>query len=84
MSSSTREISFEQLILGAKARALLQGRFHVTTEDIKAMAHPVLRHRLVTTFAAQSQKIDADAVVEMLIEKVPVELNQRAERLSRG
>ena len=64
--------------------ALLEGRFHVTTEDIKAMAHPVLRHRLVTTFAAQSQKIDADAVVDMLIEKVPVELNQRAERLSRG
>ena len=74
----------QNLILGAKARALLEGRFHVTTEDIKAMAHPVLRHRLVTTFAAQSQKIDADAVVDMLIEKVPVELNQRAERLSRG
>ncbi|WP_397570992.1 AAA family ATPase [Schlesneria sp. T3-172] len=74
----------QNLILGAKARALLQGRFHVMTEDIKAMAHPVLRHRLVTTFAAQSQKIDADAVIEMLIDKVPVELNQRAERLARG
>ena len=74
----------QNLILGAKARALLQGRFHVTTEDIKAIAHPVLRHRLVTTFAAQSEGINADSVVDMLIEKIPVELNQRAEKLARG
>lgn len=74
----------QNLILGAKARALLEGRFHVTTEDIKAVAHPVLRHRLVTTFAAQSEGINADSVVDMLIEKIPVELNQRADRLARG
>jgi MoxR-like ATPase len=70
--------------LGAKARALLEGRFHVTTDDIKAIAHPVLRHRLVTTFAAQSEGITPDKVVDMLIEKIPVELNQRAEKLVRG
>jgi MoxR-like ATPase len=74
----------QNLILGAKARALLEGRFHVTTDDIKAIAHPVLRHRLVTTFAAQSEGITADKVIDMLIDKVPVELNQRAEKLIRG
>jgi MoxR-like ATPase len=74
----------QNLILGAKARALLEGRFHVTTDDIKSIAHPVLRHRLVTTFAAQSEGIHADQVIDMLIEKIPVELNQRAEKLVRG
>jgi MoxR-like ATPase len=70
--------------LGAKARALLEGRFHVTTEDIKAIAHPVLRHRLVTTFAAQSTGITADRVIDMLLEKIPVEITQRAEKMNRG
>ena len=70
--------------MGAKARALLEGRFHVTTDDIKAIAHPVLRHRLVTTFAAESEGINPDQVIDMLLEKIPVELNQRAEKLARG
>ena len=74
----------QNLILGAKARALLEGRFHVTTEDIKAIAHPVLRHRLVTTFAAQSAGITADRVIDMLLEKIPVEITQRAEKMNRG
>ena len=74
----------QYLILGAKARALLEGRFHVTTEDIKSVAHPVLRHRLVTTFAAQSEGMTPDSVIDQLLEKVPVELNQRAEKLARG
>ena len=74
----------QYLILGAKAKALLEGRFHVTTDDIKAVAHPVLRHRLVTTFAAQSEGITPDKVIDQLLEKVPVELNQRAEKLARG
>ena len=74
----------QYLILGAKARALLEGRFHVTTEDIKAVAHPVLRHRLVTTFAAQSEGYTPDRVIDELLVKVPVELNQRAEKLARG
>ena len=45
----------QYLILGARARALLKGRFHVTTDDIRSVARPVLRHRIMTTFQAQSQ-----------------------------
>ncbi len=58
----------QQLILGAKARALLHGRFHVGIEDIHAIAKPVLRHRLVLTFAAQAEGLDADKIVERLIQ----------------
>ena len=45
----------QYLILGGKARAILHGRLHVTTEDIRAVAYPVLRHRLVTTFNADAE-----------------------------
>jgi MoxR-like ATPase len=58
----------QYLILGGKARAILTGRFHVTTEDIQACAAPVLRHRLVTNFNAESQGITTDAIVERLLE----------------
>ena len=68
------------LIVGAKARAILESRFHVTTEDIRAIAHPVLRHRLVTTFQANSEGITTDHVVDMLLKKIPVELDKRVER----
>lgn len=61
----------QYLILGAKARALLNGRFHVTTEDVRSVAHPVLRHRIVTTFAASSENISPDRVVDMLLAKIP-------------
>ena len=70
----------QYLILGAKARAILEGRFHVTTDDVKAVAHPVLRHRLVTTFQADSESITNDDVISMLVEKIPVELHDRARR----
>ena len=70
------------LIVGAKARAILEGRFHVTTEDIKAVAAPALRHRIVTTFHADSEGVTPDDVVEMLLEKVPVELAERARKLA--
>ncbi len=59
------------LILGGKARALLHGRTHVTPEDIQALAAPVLRHRLVVNFAAESDGITADHVVDRLIEVTP-------------
>jgi MoxR-like ATPase len=68
----------QYMILGAKAKAILEGRFHVTTEDIQAVAHPVLRHRLVTNFQANSENISTDDVVDMLIKKVPVDLQKRA------
>ena len=59
------------LILGAKARALLHGRPHVSTEDIRALAHPVLRHRLVINFAAESEGVTPDDVVDRLLEITP-------------
>ncbi len=72
----------QYLILGAKARAILEGRFHVSPEDIKAVAHPVLRHRIVTTFQAHSEGVNTDRVIDMLLEKIPVEVQQRAAKLA--
>jgi len=59
------------LIIGAKARALLDGRTHVTVEDVQALAGPVLRHRLVLNFTAESDGVTADDVVERLLEITP-------------
>jgi len=55
------------LILAAKARAILQGRYHTTTEDVKAVALPVLRHRVLTTFNAEAAGVTSDDIVNMLI-----------------
>jgi MoxR-like ATPase len=60
----------QNLVLGAKARALLQGRFYVAAEDIRAVAKPVLRHRLITSFAAEADGITTDKVVERLLDQV--------------
>ena len=62
----------QALVLGAKARALLQGRASAGFEDIRALAHPVLRHRVLINFQAQSEKVTADDLVSRLIETVPV------------
>ena len=70
----------QYLILGARARALLEGRFHVTTEDIKYVAKPVLRHRIMTTFQADSQGVTPDDIIERLLEHVPVELHEQARK----
>jgi MoxR-like ATPase len=59
------------LILGGKARALLHGRTHVSTDDIQALAKPVLRHRLVVNFSAESEGIGADNVIDRLLEITP-------------
>jgi MoxR-like ATPase len=61
----------QYLILGGKARALTKGRYHVSFEDIRALAHPVLRHRVLTNFHAQSEGVTADAIVDKLLEAVP-------------
>jgi len=61
----------QYLLLGAKARALLNGRSHVSTEDIAALAAPVLRHRIVTNFSAESEGITSDRVISRLIEETP-------------
>jgi MoxR-like ATPase len=60
----------QNLVLGAKAHALLQGRFYVSAEDIRAVAKPVLRHRLVTSFAAEAEGVTTDRVVERLLDEV--------------
>jgi MoxR-like ATPase len=57
----------QMLILGGKARALLHGRFHVTRDDITALAAPILRHRIVPTFAAQAEGLDADTIIGRIV-----------------
>ena len=59
------------LILGGKARALLHGRTHVSTDDIQALAKPVLRHRLVVNFAAEAEGVTSDDVVQRLVATTP-------------
>jgi MoxR-like ATPase len=59
------------LILGAKARALLHGRAHVQCEDIQTLAHPVLRHRILTNFTAASEGITPDAIIDRIIQETP-------------
>jgi MoxR-like ATPase len=59
------------LILGGKARALLQGRFHVQVNDIQALARPVLRHRMVVNFAAESDGVTSDDVIDRIIAATP-------------
>ena len=59
------------LIVGAKARALLQGRTHVTVEDIQELAAPVLRHRIVVGFAAESEGVTPDTIIQRIIETTP-------------
>ncbi len=59
------------LVLGGKARALLNGRTHVSVEDIQALSKPVLRHRMVVTFAAESDGISTDDVIERLVSETP-------------
>ena len=57
----------QYLVLGAKARALTNGRYHVSFDDIRAMAHPVLRHRVLTNFRAESEGITTDSIIDELL-----------------
>jgi MoxR-like ATPase len=61
----------QYLILAGKARALLKGRYHVSTEDIRQVAVPVLRHRIVTNFNAEAEGIRSDAIIQKLIDYIP-------------
>jgi len=60
----------QNLVLGGKARALLEGRFHVTVDDIRAVAHPVLRHRLITNYSAEAEGVTSDKLVDRLLETI--------------
>jgi len=63
----------QYLVLGAKGRAILSGKYHVDFADIQAVAAPVLRHRLVLNFHARADSLDADVLVDRLLKLVPVE-----------
>jgi MoxR-like ATPase len=60
----------QYLLLGAKARAVLEGRFFASTDDVRAVARPVLRHRIITNFNAESSGITSDHVIEQLLEHI--------------
>jgi MoxR-like ATPase len=62
----------QHLILGGKARALMDGRYNVSFEDIRALAKPVLRHRVLMNFHAESEKVTSDQVIEKLVAAVPL------------
>jgi MoxR-like ATPase len=59
------------LILAGKARAILHGRVHVTTDDIIQMAHPILRHRILPTFSAEAAGMNSDKIIDRLIAEIP-------------
>ncbi|MCH8828639.1 MAG: MoxR family ATPase, partial [Planctomycetes bacterium] len=61
------------LILGGKARAMLHGRDYVSCEDVRAVAAPVLRHRIVTNFNAEAESVTTDDIVEKLIDLIPTD-----------
>ena len=57
----------QYLVLGAKAHAVLRGRLNVSCDDVRAVAKPVLRHRIILNFAAQAERISTDDIVEQLV-----------------
>jgi MoxR-like ATPase len=61
----------QALVRGAKARALMHGRYHVSVKDIQALAKPILRHRIMTNFYAESERVNADTIIDRLLETVP-------------
>jgi len=62
----------QYLTLGAKARAILNGRYYATTDDVRAVAPPVLRHRVLTNFNAESEGVTSDSIITRLLEETPV------------
>ena len=71
----------QSLILCAKARCLLEGRVHATVADVRHVAAPVLRHRIMTTFHAEAEGIDSDRVVDHLLAAIPAPPERAASRL---
>jgi len=61
----------QTLVLGGKARALAHGRAHVAFEDVRALAHPVLRHRILRNFHAEAEQVGTDRIVSQLLDVVP-------------
>jgi MoxR-like ATPase len=61
------------MILAGKARAVLRGRYHVAVEDIQAVARPIMRHRIISNFAAQSEGLSPDDIIGKLLEEIPAD-----------
>jgi MoxR-like ATPase len=74
----------QNLVLGGKARAILHGRLHVTTEDIREVAYPVLRHRILTTFNADAEGVTTDDIIKRLIDAIPAPQQEAAGRVKRS
>jgi MoxR-like ATPase len=72
----------QNLVLGAKARAVLHGRYYVSCEDIRAVAIPVLRHRIITNFNAEAEGIKPETIIQRLADIIPRDPNEEA--LARG
>jgi len=70
----------EYLVLGAKARAMLQGSTHATPEHVREVAKPVLRHRILTNFNAEADQVNTDKIIDGLLDEVPVEGATAAEK----
>jgi MoxR-like ATPase len=67
------------LILAAKARAVLHGRYYVSCEDVRAVAPPVLRHRIITNFNAEAEGIKPDEIVRRLADLIPRDPSEKLE-----
>ena len=61
----------QYVVLGAKARALLSGRNHATLDDVRALVHPTLRHRILIGYRAEAEGISVEQVIDRLLETVP-------------
>jgi len=72
------------LVLAGKARAILHGRYHVSAEDIREMAQPVLRHRIITNFNAEAEGVRSDQIITQLIEQAPVSESPRLDAAGAG
>jgi len=70
----------QYLVLGAKARAVLHGRYYVSSEDIRAVAYPVLRHRIMTNFNAEAEGVKPDEIIRRLIETIPIDDSETTQR----
>ena len=62
----------QNLILGSKARALFCGRSHVNLDDVKSLAHPVLRHRILPSYRAEAEGVTVEKIIDQLLEHVSV------------
>ncbi|WP_372723299.1 AAA family ATPase, partial [Novipirellula sp.] len=65
----------QTLVLGAKARALLSGNAHVRMDDIRALAHPTLRHRVLLSYKAEAEGVTIENVIDQLLQAVPTEMS---------